>query len=135
MFRYNGIIVDLLKDQVIMSDYTVDGYAPLYGEMKKSPEVKTIDGKPIQDTLKLNMMEESIARMSQVETRLVMVASPKYGATSSETFNPIKGMCSRYGVEFFLSFIRWSTSRNQSISATKVLVRFQKELLMAFNWY
>jgi hypothetical protein len=101
MFRYNGDIADLLKDQVVMSDYTADGYAPLQGEMKKEPVKKVGGGASVQDTLKLHMMEEFIARMSQSETKLIMVASPKYGATSSSTFNPIKEMCSRYGVEFW----------------------------------
>ncbi len=101
MFRYNGDIVDLLKDQVVLSDYTVDGYAPLQGEMKKEPEKKAIGAASVQDTLKLHMMEEFIARMSQSETRLIIVASPKYGATSSDMFAPIKEMCIRYGVEFW----------------------------------
>lgn len=90
MFRYNGKIVDILKDQVVGSGYTADGYSPMHGEMKKTPENKTSEGKSVQDTLKLNMMEEFISRLSQLDTRLIMVASPKYGATSSEAFDPIK---------------------------------------------
>lgn len=101
MFRYNAKIVDLLKDQVVMSDYTTDGYAPLYGIMKKTPEVRINGNRPIQDTLKLNMMEEFISRLSQSKTKLIMVASPKYGAKSSEVFDPIKELCARYGVEFW----------------------------------
>lgn len=101
MFRYNGIIADLLKDQVVLSDYTKDGYAPLQGEMKKEPVIKNSKGNEEPDTLKLKMMEEFIARMSKSETRLIMVASPKYGAVSSEVFVPIKELCERYGVEFW----------------------------------
>ena len=101
MFRYNGNIADLLKDQVVKSDYTADGYAPLHGEMKKAPEKKVGGGASVQDTLKLHMMEEFIARMSQSETRLIMVASPRYGAVSSEVFAPIKELCEKYGVEFW----------------------------------
>ncbi len=101
MFRYNGNIADLLKDQVVMSDYTADGYAPLYGEMKKEPDKKASGGASVQDTMKLHLMEEFIARMSQSETKLIMVASPKYGATSSEVFAPVKELCEKYGVEFW----------------------------------
>ena len=100
MFRYNGKIADLLKDQMALSGYTVDGYAPLRGEMKKRPDKKEKGGTTVQDTLKLHMMEEFIARLSHSETRLFMVASPKYGVTSSDKYGPIKEMCSRYGVEF-----------------------------------
>jgi len=101
MFRYNGKIADLLKDQVVLSDYTKDGYAPLQGEIKKIPEKKASAGASVQDTLKLHMMEEFIARLSQSDTRLIMVASPKYGATSSDIFDPIKEICSHYGVDFW----------------------------------
>lgn len=41
MFRYNGKIADLFKDQVVLSDYSADGYAPLQGEMKKKKQKKT----------------------------------------------------------------------------------------------
>lgn len=101
LFRYNGKIVDLLKDQLVVSDYTVDGYAPMQGEMKKKPEVEAQESIPCQDTLKLNMMEEFIARLSQTGTRLIVVASPRYGASSSEAFNHIKNICGSYGVEFW----------------------------------
>lgn len=101
MFRYNGKMVDLLKDQVGLSDYTNDGYAPMQGEMKKVPAVNSTESKPVQDTLKLNMMEEFISRISQTDTRLIMVASPRYDAISSEVFMPIKEMCEKNGVEFW----------------------------------
>lgn len=101
MFRYNGKIVDLLKDQVVMSDYTADGYAPLQGEMKKEPVKKSDVGEVVQDTLKLHVLEEFIEQLSRSDTRLIMIASPKYGATSSEVFAPVKAMCDKYGVEFW----------------------------------
>ena len=101
MFRYNSKIVDLLKDQVVTSDYTKDGYAPLRGEMTKVPEKRAVGSVSVHDTLKLNMMEEFIAALSGSDTRLIMMASPKYGAESSEVFDPIKEMCDRYGVEFW----------------------------------
>lgn len=101
MFRYNGKIIDLLKDQVVLSDYTNDGYAPMQGEMSKAPEIKTSISKLAPDTLKLKMMEEFISRVVQSNTKLIVVASPKYGATTSEVFEPIKEICYRYGVEFW----------------------------------
>lgn len=100
MFRYNSRIIDLLKDQLVMGEYSLDGYVPLHGEMKHEPIIKTEDNRIVQDTLKLTVMEEFIKRLSQSDTRLVVVASPKYGAKSSEVFAPIKEMCSRYDVDF-----------------------------------
>ena len=101
MFRYNGKIVDLLKDQVVGSGYTADGYSPMHGEMKKAPATVTSDGKPVIDTLKLKMMEEFIKRFGNSDTRLVVIASPKFGARSSDIYDPIKEMCMHYDVEFW----------------------------------
>lgn len=101
MFRYNGKIFDLLKDQVVSNDYTKDGYAPLWGEMDKPPVVTVPENIIVLDTLKLNMVNEFIVRMSHSDTRLIMIASPRYGATSSDVFNPVKDMCRLYGIEFW----------------------------------
>ena len=101
MFRYNSKIVDLLKDQLVMSDYAKDGFAPLKGEMDSEPKIQEKSIAAVQDTLKLKMMEEFISRLSRTETKLIMLASPKYGALSSEVFNPIKEICNRYGVAFW----------------------------------
>ena len=101
MFRYNSKIVDLLKDQLVMSDYAKDGFAPLKGEMDSEPKIQEKSIAAVQDTLKLKMMEEFVSQVSRSDTRLIMLASPKYGALSSEVFNPIKKICDRYGVEFW----------------------------------
>lgn len=101
LFRYNSKIVDLLKDQIVLGDFTADGYAPLRGEMTKIPVFKNNEEDVIQDTLKVSMLEEFILRMSQSQTQLIMIASPKYGAVSSEIFAPVKEMCAHYGVAFW----------------------------------
>ena len=101
MFRYNSRIFDLLKDFVVLSDYTQDGFAPMYGEMKREPGKKTAGVPSQKDTLKLSMLEEFVAELSTSDTRLILMASPKYGATSSEVFEPVKDICNKYGVEFW----------------------------------
>lgn len=101
VFRYNSKIIDLLKDQFVLSGYTSDGYAPLQGEMKKAPIMRDTVKADKCDSLKLRMMEEFISRMSQSESKLIVVASPKYGATSSKVFTPIKELCNLYNIEFW----------------------------------
>ena len=101
MFRYNGKIADLLKDQFVVGDFTFDGYAPLQGEMKTDPDVKKFEEVPILDTLKLHMMEDFIAMLCASDTRLIMTASPKFGAVSSDVFAPVMALCKQYGVEFW----------------------------------
>lgn len=101
MFCYNSKIFDLFKDYATIGDYTADGFAPMYGEMKKEPEKKAEGGKSQIDSLKLSMLEEFVAELSKSDTRLIMMASPKFGATSSEVFEPVKEICKKYGVEFW----------------------------------
>ena len=101
VFRYNSKIIDLLKDQFVLSGYTSDGYAPLQGEMKKAPIMRDTVKADKCDSLKLRMMEKFISRMSQSESKLIVVASPKYGATSSKVFSPIKELCNLYNIEFW----------------------------------
>lgn len=101
LFRYNSKAPDLVKDMLAISDYTEDGFVPMYGEMKTEP-VKNNSGSQSQiDTLKINVLEEFVAKLSESNTRLIMMASPKYGAITSEVFNPVKEICNRYGVEFW----------------------------------
>lgn len=101
MFRYNSRVVDLLKDQMVLSDYTQDGYAPLKGVMTKEPKWKPGGEMGLTDSLKVNMFEEFVAKLSKSDTRLIIMVSPKYGAVSSDAFRPVKDICDRYGVEFW----------------------------------
>lgn len=98
MFRYNSKIVDLVKDQVVVGDYTEDGFAPMYGEMKENPDITAKGLAAPIDTVKLEIMEEFIASVSNSNTRLIVVASPRYGAVSSEVFEPVRKLCAKYEV-------------------------------------
>lgn len=101
MFRYNSKIFDLIKDQFVVGGFVEDGFVPVQGTMTKEPEIKT-DGKPSQtDEMKLEFLDEFVAELSNSDTRLIVVASPKYGAVTSEVFEPVKEICNRYGVEFW----------------------------------
>ena len=101
LFRYNSKAPDLVKDMLAISEYTADGFAPLYGEMKTEPGNQSPETPSKIDTLKVNMLEEFVEKISKSNTRLIMMASPKYGATSSEVFEPVKEICNKYGVEFW----------------------------------
>lgn len=100
LFRYNSKIIELLKDYVTLGDYTIDGFAPLYGELKREPEKRMEAKKPKIDTLKLSLLEEFVAELSKSDTRLIVMASPKYASCSSEELDPVKDICDKYGVFF-----------------------------------
>lgn len=101
MFRYNSKIVDLLKDQIVIGDFTTDGYAPLSGTMMAEPKVKKSISPSQTDSIKMNMMEDFIKDNLNSNVKLVFVASPKYGAESSSVFEPLNELCELYGVEFW----------------------------------
>lgn len=46
-------------------------------------------------------MEEFIASVSNSDTRLIVVLSPKYGTVSSGAFEQVGILCDKYGVEFW----------------------------------
>lgn len=141
MFRYNSKIADLLKDQVVTSDYTKDGYAPLKGKMKSPPQQKTGNVEIVQDTLKYHMMEEFIAKLSKSDSRLIMIASPRYGVTTSDVFEPIKALCKKYGVEFwdyycasdFQKMDYFKESMHLNDTGAKVFSEFIAEKLVSGN--
>ena len=101
LFQYNSKVVDLLKDQFVTSDYTKDGYVPMQGIMKQKPVNPSNAEQTMIDSLKLNMMEEFIAEVCRSDTRLVLIASPKYGAETSSIYKPVKDLCNNYGVDFW----------------------------------
>lgn len=101
MFRYNSKIFDLLKDQFVVGGYVEDGFVPLQGTMTKEPEIKSKGESSQTDEMKLEFMEEFVAELSKSDIRLIVTASPKYGATTSGVFEPVKEICNKYGVEFW----------------------------------
>lgn len=100
MFRYNSKVVDLLKDQVVRSDYTADGYAPLEGVLKEERKLKERAVVPI-DTLKINMLEELMVKANQSDIHLIMIASPKFGEQNSDEFVAAKALCDKHGIDFW----------------------------------
>lgn len=132
LFRYNSKAPDLVKDMLAISDYTEDGFAPMYGEMKKEPE-KRADGRKSQiDTLKLSLLEEFVSQLSESDTRLIMMASPKYGATTSEVFDPVKEICNKYGVEFWDYYC---TPEFQRLEYFKEPMHLNKKGAMVYSAY
>ena len=101
MFRYNSKVFDLVKDQFVVGGYVEDGFVPLQGAMTKEPEIKSKGEPSHTDPMKLEFFAEFVAELSKSDTRLIVTASPKYGAVTSEVFEPVKEICNKYGVEFW----------------------------------
>lgn len=113
MFRYNSSIIELLKDQVIVGDYTSNGYSPLYGTItQKSDDLNSIykTGDPAIsimgdnatiDSLKYKMLEDYVSKISNTSTRLVFIVSPRWNVAMGDAIKPVKQLCDYYGVEFW----------------------------------
>lgn len=114
MFRYNSSIIELLKDQIIVGDFHSDGYSPLFGTMTRSiddmnsvyettgdPAISIMGDKAPIDSLKYKILDNFVSTISETDTRLVFIVSPRWKGTNAESLKPIKEICDNYGVEFW----------------------------------
>lgn len=99
LLRYNSTMVTLLGDYLKINDDKMMGFDPLQGEYKN--DVKWIREKEEQDPLKLKYLELFVRKAKEQAVPLVIIASPRLGANTSEELSPIKDICSRYDVPFW----------------------------------
>ena len=84
--RGNGLVMD-------------NGYVPLFGSINREPQVRPVkDDKA--DSLKIAYMYKFIKDASESKIPLLIVASPKYGATDSRHFDVIKDYCREFNIPF-----------------------------------
>lgn len=84
--RGNGLIID-------------NGYIPLFGAINREPQ-NIIEENNIIDSLKIAYMYKFIKDVSENKIPLLIVASPKYGASDSRHFDLIKDYCCEFNVPF-----------------------------------
>lgn len=100
--RHNSSIISEMIDFFVPRDNCIDigsGYIPLQGSILQEPLVEPVEDYSV-DSLKLVYMYRFIKDASKNNIPLLMVASPKYGATDSRRFNIIKDYCRDYKVPF-----------------------------------
>lgn len=98
--RYNSVSIPLFIDYLSVRSMDAKGYSPMNGKMKKEPENKETNRKPVIDSLKLQYMHYFIKDASEKGIPLVIVVSPKYNAVGSHDLEPIKELCNAYNVPF-----------------------------------
>lgn len=101
LYRYNSSIIDLLQDCFFVGQYQPDGFVPMQGVMSAEKQAAKVAGKSEVDTMKLNILYEFVSNVLSDSVQMIFVASPKYGATSSKSFQPIKKLCQEKGIEFW----------------------------------
>ena len=106
MYRYNYKFLEMLSDCVKSKDDKLNGYIPLYGQIRK----EVVEGaanamvKPIEfDETKLQYLECLAQECQARNTQLIFVASPYYkgGSYNEETFFPVSDLAAKYGLPFY----------------------------------
>ena len=105
MMRYNTDIIKMTIDNVICRSNPVKGYIPangVYVDDKKNKDDSHKRGdEPQIDTVKLEYIERLICLAKSNGVPIMLVASPKYSASDSSVYAPVKAICKKYGVPFY----------------------------------
>lgn len=106
MYRYNYKFLEMLSDCVKSKDDKLNGYIPLYGQIRK----EVVEGaanakvKPIEfDETKLQYLECLAQECKLSNTKLIFVVSPYFrgGGYNLESFEPIVRLASQYDLPFY----------------------------------
>lgn len=102
LYRYNSEIFPLAVDYFVGRPMASNGYVPMTGVMTKKPSANKGKDSPSEiDSVKLAYFEKFIHLTSEDGVKLIVIASPKYGATSSSILSPIFDICRKESVQVF----------------------------------
>lgn len=99
MYRYNSKTLVMLGDFIKKGTVSYSFYQPTRRNYVAG-KTTTIIHRDV-DSLKLKYFEKLIEETKADGVQLVVVASPKYGASSTEELQPIIDLCDRYSIPFW----------------------------------
>ena len=98
IYRYNTTFLNLIKFYLKGGQECGNGFAPLQGVM--ADYIPPTDQAVAEiDTLKIKYLHQFINDCKNNGTELIFVVSPRYGATSSEEYQPGIEVCKEEGYE------------------------------------
>lgn len=98
IYRYNTTFLNLIKFYLKGGKESGNGFAPLQGVM--ADYIPPTDQAVAEiDTLKIKYLHQFINDCKNNGTELIFVISPRYGATSSEEYQPGIEVCREEGYE------------------------------------
>lgn len=100
LYQYNSKALLVLRDFIQHGKVNYSCYLPSHKEYSASSKEK-VEKQPILDDLKLHYFERLIMETKDDGVQLVVVASPKYGASSTTELQPIVDLCKKYDVPFW----------------------------------
>ena len=98
MMRYNMSIITMFTEGLRKSKEDIKGFSPMQGVYDREPKQKVVKNE--LDPFKLKYFEALIALAKSRRIPIVVLASPKYGMTSSCSLQPVIDICQQNGVEF-----------------------------------
>ena len=99
MIRFNTTIITKALDHFRGGAIVDNGYAPMNGVYEGEVPIRS-GTSPGIDFLKTQYVEDFIQMARAKSVPIVFVASPKYGALSSEELQPAIDICDKYNVAF-----------------------------------
>lgn len=100
LYQYNSKTLLVLRDFIQRGKVNYSCYLPSHKEYSVSSKEK-VEKQPVFDDLKLHYFEQLIMETKADDVKLVVVASPKYGASSEVELEPIIEMCKKYDIPFW----------------------------------
>lgn len=99
LLRFNSNLIKLAADNLISRSSGPNGYEAMEGIYSREPEERN-NQIQILDTFKLKYVDKILVLANTKDIPIIVVASPKYGATSSICFQPVKDLCRKHQVPF-----------------------------------
>ncbi len=99
LVRYNSRLVTLMTDFAGIQGVEDAGYAPAMGKLSED-RIEEANMCPTIDSVKMTYIERMVDLAEVRGIPFVFVASPWYGASDSNVFQPIKDLCERRNKTF-----------------------------------
>lgn len=98
LYRYNSDLFGIVRDFIRPGSITYSSYKPTdkpYVDLKNTPKDRDID------FVKAFYFEQLIEETRKDGVQLIVVASPKFGATTKFGLQPIEELCKKYSIPFW----------------------------------
>ena len=99
MLRYNTTILQMMVDLRGENFETNKGSVLLNGVYDWEPEITKVE--TLIDPLKITYIDKFLQLAKDKHIPIIVVASPKYGQTSSNILQPVIDICEEKGIPFF----------------------------------
>lgn len=95
LYRYNTTFLNLFRFYLRGMENDLKGYVPLEGVMNKYH--RETESTMVIDKLKLKYLEKFIADCEQNGSKILFVISPKFGVSTSASYEPAISLCKDHG--------------------------------------